>query len=97
MTLPRIKALIESNRNPRVCSQDQFEDWLNGPKTSLFKRRAAEVLHTMRIMRLIAEDRGGNSAWEVARQMHLMNAYLKLARDEAALSRVDGKTLAEAA
>lgn len=82
--MARIKALIERNRNPVACSQDQFEAWLDAPKPDLFKRRAAEVLQTMRIMRLIAADRGGNPGWEVARQMPRMNEYLKQAKAEAA-------------
>lgn len=78
--MARIKALIEANRNPIIRSQDDFDDWMNEPKTSLFKRRAAEVLHTMRVMRLIAVDRGGNPGWEVARQMPRMDEFMSLAR-----------------
>ncbi len=44
MSLPRLRALIERNRNPRIMNADQFTDWLEGPKVDLFIRRAAECL-----------------------------------------------------
>lgn len=44
MSLPRLRALIERNRNPRIMSADQFTAWVEGPKVDLFIRRAAECL-----------------------------------------------------
>lgn len=80
--MARINALIEANRNPAVSNHDEFDAWMDEPKAYLFKRRAAEVLKTMRIMRLVAAETGGNPGWEVARQQARFEGFMKQARAE---------------
>lgn len=94
--MTRIKQLIERNRNPRVTSQDEFDAWLLGSKVSLLKRRAAEVLKHMRINRLIAADRGGNTGLAVAAMQPEFQRYMRQAREEIDLYRF-GPKMARAA